>query len=136
MSWIDKFSRKLLGEAACTGGDDGHVGDFDPEHEDEQNARALAKLSELLTWFRAELVARAEPADAAKVLEAEDIVRSIGDLVTLREIRHLIERHGYGPWRAEDITAITGRDAESVGRVLDGVVRQRFMAPPESGRQR
>lgn len=109
------------------------MGEFDPEYADEQNARALAKLSELITWFRAELIARGDPAEAPRVREAEEIARRLGDLTTLREIRHLIERHGDGPWTAQDIAAITGRGAESVQRVLDDLVRQGFMTPPECG---
>ncbi len=56
--------------------------------------------------------------------EAADIARSADDLVTMRAMRQVIERHGGGPWTAGDIAAITGRDVESVGRVLDEMVRQ------------
>lgn len=123
-------------ESACAGADNAYVGDFDPVYVDEQNARALAKLSELITWVRAELIARGDPADKAAVREAEDIAQRLGDLVTFQEIRHLLERHGGGPWPAQDITAITGRDADSVRRVLDELVRQGFMTPSESGQHR
>lgn len=110
-------------------GDDGAVGEVDPE-DDEQFAQAMARLSELVTWARAEFIAQDDPAASEKAREAEDIARGADDLVTMRAMRRLVERHGGGPWPAEDIAAITGRDPLSVQRVLEQMVRAGLVIPP------
>lgn len=106
------------------------MGKVDPE-DDEHFAQAMAQLSELVTWARSEFIAQDDPGATDKAREAADIVRSADDLVTMRAIRRLVARHGGGPWPAEDIAAITGRDAESVQRVLDEMVRSGFASPPQ-----
>lgn len=118
---------------SCARGDDGDVGEIDPEADDEQFARAMAHLAELAVWARAEFIVQDDPAAVEKAQEAADIARSADDLVTMRAMRRLVERHGGGRWRPEDIAAITGRDAESVRRVLDEMVRRGFAAPPQDG---
>lgn len=63
----------------------------------------------------------------------EQFARSVDDLVTMRAVRRVVERHGGGRWLAEDFAAITGRDVESVQRVLDEMVRRGFASPPQDG---
>lgn len=107
------------------------MGEIDPV-DDEQFASSMAKLAELAIWAQAEFSIQDDPAAVGKVREAADIARSADDLVTMRAMRHVIGRHGGGPWTAGDIAAITGRDVESVGRVLDEMVRQGIVSPPPS----
>jgi DNA-binding MarR family transcriptional regulator len=38
-------------------------------------------------------------------------------------IRHVIERHGSGPYPPEDLAALTGVDVAGVQRALDEMVR-------------
>lgn len=106
------------------------MGEIDPVDDDEQFAQAMAKFSELAIWAQAEFIVQAGPDAAEKVREAADIARSADDLVTMRAMRRVIERHGGGRWPAADFAAMTGRDIESVRRVLDGMVRRGFVSPP------
>ncbi len=108
-------------------------GAIDPE-DDKQYVLAVAKLTALATWLQAEYIAQEDPSTPVKALAAEDLSRFIGDLVTLRAIRRLVERHGgAGPWSAEDIASIAGCDLASVRRVLRQMAREGFPTPPESG---
>lgn len=49
--------------------------------------------------------------------------RADHDLETIVAIRHVIERHGSGPYPPEDLAALTGVDVAGVQRALDEMVR-------------
>jgi DNA-binding MarR family transcriptional regulator len=57
------------------------------------------------------------------IRELEPLAEQTHDLETIVAIRHVIERHGSGPYPPEDLAALTGVDVAGVQRALDEMVR-------------
>lgn len=85
---------------------------------------AARELAQLLTWARAERVVRADDDEHVAWLDAmlsglDPLVEGVGDVQTSIAMRRVIGLHGgRGPWQVDDLAAMTGRDADSVRRVL------------------
>jgi hypothetical protein len=61
--------------------------------------------------------------------ELEPLAQGTHDLVTFRAIRAVVERHGGGPYPAEELAAIAGVTAADARRVLDQMVAEGRATP-------
>ncbi len=105
-------------------------------------AKAARELDRLVTWTKAERAVRGDDEEHAAWLDEmiaglEPLAEDVGDVQTSMAMRQVIRRHGgEGPWRAEDLAAMTGRDVESVRRVFEGLTEVGLawpLASPDSG---
>lgn len=97
----------------------------DPER-DALIASVSRQFTRLVMWARAERVAGGDDDEHGPwldrlIAELEPLAEQAHDLETLRAVRSLVCLHGPGPWPVDDVVAMTGRDAESVSRVLGGL---------------
>lgn len=61
----------------------------------------------------------------------EPLAEQAHDLVIVDAIRAVIERHGGGPYPAEELAAIAGVDAADARRVLEKLARAGLATPPD-----
>lgn len=90
---------------------------------DAMIAKLAADLAGLVTFTKAEQIGQGPDGKHAEWLdhmldELEPMAEWAYDLDTSRAIRHLFGLHGNGPWTTRQITKMTGRDKDSVHRVL------------------
>lgn len=87
----------------------------------------IAKLAEdlagLVTFAKAERIGQGPAGRHAEWLdsmlqELEPMAEQAHDLDTSRAMRQLFQHRGNGPWSVNEIAETTGRDRESVSRVL------------------
>lgn len=87
-------------------------------------AKVADELARLVTWTRAERAVRGDDDEHAAWLDEmiaglEPLATDVGDVQTSMVMRRVVGRHGgAGPWTVDDLAARTGRDVESVRRVL------------------
>ncbi|MBB6550889.1 hypothetical protein [Nonomuraea rubra] len=62
--------------------------------------------------------------------ETKPLAAATHDLVIFGAIRAVIERHGGGPYPAEDLAALAGVSVEDAQRVLEQMVRHGLATPP------
>ena len=108
-------------------------------------AKAASELARLVTWTRAERAVRGDDAKHAAWLDEmiaglEPVAKGIGDVETSMAMRRVVQQHGGAgpadPWTVEDFAAMTGRDVESVRRVMAGWTAAGLawpLAPPDDG---
>ncbi|MGW4476980.1 hypothetical protein ACWENQ_45630 [Nonomuraea sp. NPDC004354] len=100
---------------------------------DQRFAKVTAAVAELLVAARRERdrCARAGE-DIAWLDEVVQALEPLGDLVTLRAIHAVVDRHGAGPYPVEELAAIAGADVASVKRVLAQMTADGFAMRGES----
>lgn len=107
----------------------------------EAERRLLADLAttmvELVANVRRERDRRQAAGQETTALEQflhglEPLAEQAHDLVIADIIRTVIERHGGGPYPAEELAAIAGVDAADTRRVLEQLVHARLATPPDA----
>jgi DNA-binding MarR family transcriptional regulator len=107
---------------------------------DELIADAAAILDGLLAQAERERAAEPDAAMTewldALLVELRPIAEQVHDLAVAQQLFGIVERHGPGPWPAEDLAAIAGVDPGAVQRVLDELTAAGIARPEPDGRDR
>ncbi|MEU7899877.1 hypothetical protein AB0B45_44420 [Nonomuraea sp. NPDC049152] len=91
-----------------------------------------ANAAELLAHARRDRVRRARAGeDVAWLDEVVRALEPLGDLATFGAILAVVDRHGAGPYPAEELAAIAGADVDSVRRVLAQMTAEGLAVPAE-----
>lgn len=107
---------------------------------DEPIADAAAILLGLVTQAEQERATEPDGPMAewldALLAELRPIAEQVRDLVVVRQIFGVVERHGSGPWPVEDLAAVAGADPVEVQRVLDELTDAGIARPESRGPDR
>ncbi|WP_063042361.1 helix-turn-helix domain-containing protein [Nocardia grenadensis] len=71
----------------------------------------------------------------ALLAELRPIAEQIHDLAATQQLFGVVERHGPGPWPAEDLAAVAGVDPSTVQRVLDQLTAAGIARTEPGGRE-
>ncbi len=111
------------------------------EHTERERDEIIAKVAvdaaELLANVRRERDRRqAAGEDTAwlehVIAELEPVTTQIHDVEVFRAIRAVVDRHGAGPYPAEEMAAIAGVSAADARRVLKQMVAEGLATPPDT----
>jgi hypothetical protein len=114
------------------------MGRVSGEDRDAIVAKIAAELGGLVTFAQAERIAQGPTGRHADWLdrllsELEPLAEHAHDLQTFQSIRKLVVVHGGGPWDPDELASMTGRDLDSVRRVLTDLLRAGLVPPVGNG---